>query len=95
MKMNSIDERCVPECKVGFEGLFCTSIIKLLFCMCSHLLTRLTIVMKARVQLAALFHFGMNLKVAYLFNLPSDWVFMGLLLWFCWLGFIYSKFHFS
>ncbi len=77
MKMNLIDERCVPECKVRFEGLFCTSIMKLLFCMCSHLLTRLTIVMKVRVQLAALFHLGMNLKVGCLFTLLSDWVFHG------------------
>lgn len=93
MKMILIDgERCSwMQGGPGFEGLFCTSIMKLLFCMCSHLLTSLTKVMKARVHLALVFHLGMNMKVAYLFNLRSDWVFMRLLLWFCWLG--WSRFH--
>ena len=75
-----------PERKAGFEGLFCTLVIKLLFCLCGHLLTRLTIVMKAQVQLAALCRLGINLKVAYLFKMQSDWVFIGLLLWCCRLG---------
>lgn len=40
MKMNLIDEGCVPECKVGLGGLLCTSIMKLLFCMCSHFIDK-------------------------------------------------------
>lgn len=62
LKMNLIDERWVPQCTIGSEGLFCTSIIKLLFCMCKHLLTKLPIVMKAQVQQAALFPFRNEFK---------------------------------
>lgn len=31
MKINLMDEGCVPEYKVGFESLFCTSVMKVLF----------------------------------------------------------------
>lgn len=72
MKMNLIDGSRVCEREAGFEGLFCTSIMKPLFCMCSHLSTRLTIVMKVPERMVARFHLVINLKVTYLLNLQSD-----------------------